>query len=643
MKNKSNSISRRNFIKHSLAAAGVGMVFPYEALSFDGKGQGSARIVKPSILHAGENTQVVIEFTVGKDGIPAGGGIWLGLHHAAIWNSDFGFWSSFQAENPKGPKFIGILGDDRANFDCKWYGWAPQESMNRAPGGPPANDWTGSTPLTYHQCLQAKVKDTPLKPGQKIMLTIGTREHPAVPPIAADKDHEFFIAVDHDGDGVFNGIGEYPKLDVKASKPDHLYASAQMTQQAGRPFELMVKAEDKYYNTATSFSGTVNIKTEQGELLLEGVKIVSGLARVKISVPHAGPQRLALTGQGLKGRSEPIMVFDKMPENRIFYGDMHGHTMVSDGCGKDAWEYYSFGRDEANLDVCALTDHWHYDWPHMQKAVKEFNEPGRFIVFLGEEAGTNFDHVNLYFLDDDAPHTDYYMNKYAQCNKLAHEQYIDNGYKVIGGPHHFAFDRGEKTYPWGEWDPAYARFAEIVSNHGTSEYDGNPNPLHTTDPEKTMQAGLAKGCRFGVIGSSDTHVSKPGRSCWLMYKGGLAAFVAPELTKKAIWDAWWNYRVYAAEFDRLYIDFSINGDMMGSEVEAVGSCEIKYRVVGADDGIEVFLIKNNQICRSDKADNGIVNVSFTDELDKDDNFYYLRAVQANGQRAWSTPVWVKSV
>ncbi len=633
-------ITRRNFIVRSVAVAGAGLSFPFKLSAFDGKGQGTARIIKPSFLIAGQQTVVKIEFTVGKSGIPVGGGIWLGLHHAALWNTDFGFWSSFQAHNPNGKKYIGVAGKEAGNFECKWYGWAPNESMNRAPGGPPANDWTGSTPLIFHQCMQAKVKNTPLKPGQKIILTVGTDKHPATAPIVCDKDHEFFIAVDHDADGVFNGIGDYPKLDLIADKPDHLTGSAQMVQQAGKPFEFLIRAEDKYYNTSKSFSNNVSVKTEQGEMAAKNIKLVSGTARVMLNIPRSGPQRFYLESSSIKGRSEPVMIFDEMPANKIFYGDMHGHTRISDGCGADAYEYYSFGRDEANLDVCALTDHWHYDWPHMQKAAKEFNEPGKFITFLGEESGSNLDHVNLYFLDDNAPHTNRFTDTYAKCNKMVHEQYLSKGVKVIGGPHHFAFDRGEKSYPWGQWDTEYERFAEIVSNHGTSEYDGNPNPLHTTDSEKTMQAGLAKGKRFAVIGSSDTHVSKPGRSCWLRYKGGLSAFIAPKLDRQSIWDAWWNYRTYAAEFDRIYMNFFVNGEIFGSEVKAAKSCKIEYEVVGADDAIEVHLIKDNKICRTDNSRNGVLRVSFTDDLTDDEHFYYLCVIQGNGQRAWSTPIWV---
>lgn len=210
-------------------------------------------------------------------------------------------------------------------------------------------------------------------------------------------------------------------------------------------------------------------------------------------------------------------------------------------------------------------------------------------------------------------------------------------------PHHFAFDRGEKEYPWGVWDPKFYRFVEVFSNHGTSECQGNDKPLHTTDPDKTMQAGLEQGHRFGVIGSSDTHVSRPGRSNWMKYRGGMVAFLAKELTREAIWDALWNYRVYAMAFDRIYVDFRINDQIMGSEVACDGKCHVACEVVGRDEEIDVVLLRNNKVYRRETGSSGLVAMEFDDEPPTGTTHYYLRVTQKNGERAWSTPIWVARV
>jgi len=619
--------------------AAAAAFMPLVAQAYDGSGEGSARMLEPDSLVVGKKTRVLLEITIGKSGIPVGGGICVGVHHASIWNQNYGFWSDFQADDPKAKNYVGVIGAHRDNVESKWHSWAPAGTMHRMPGGPPAPDWSGSTPLTFHQCLHAKVTRTPLAAGEKVLVTIGNEEYGAIPPICTDKDHEFFVAVDSDGSGVFKGIGSSPRMDLVAQEAHHITGSAPMVQETGKEFELLVKAEDQFFNTAKTYQGTVEIKDENNRLIAENVKLTDGMARIRVRIDQAGAHRLRFSANGLSGRSEPIRVFEKAPALRIFFGDMHGHTRVSDGCGTPD-EYYLYGRDEANLDVCALTDHWHNDWPLMQQMAVKYYEPGRFVTFLAEESGTNQDHINLYHRTCDAPPLSRHPRNMEQFKKTVDKDYLSKGYEVIGGPHHYAFDRGEKTYPWQMWDARFMRFAEIFSNHGTGEYEGNDKPLHTTDPAKTLQAGLASGGRFGVIASSDTHVSRPGRSNYLMYAGAQAAFLAPELTRDSIWDAWWNYRVYATGFDRIYVDFKINGQIVGSEIKTKDACRIEYEVVGADDAMEVILIKDNQTRRTDKAANGIVNVSFEDDKPEKNHFYYLRVVQKNGHKAWSTPIWV---
>jgi len=201
-----------------------------------------------------------------------------------------------------------------------------------------------------------------------------------------------------------------------------------------------------------------------------------------------------------------------------------------------------------------------------------------------------------------------------------------------------------KCRPWYEtWDPRYERFAEIYSEHGMSEYMGNPRMLAGGDVQEGyfVQDGLKSGRRFGIIGSSDTHDSRPGRgSNSLRYRGGLVAFLAKDLTREAIWDAFWNRRVYAATTDRIYIDFSIDGHLMGEEYTATGKPRISYVVHGCDDKLDVYLIKNNSELKKTSTANGTVKKSFTDDSYAAASYYYLRVVQSNGECAWSSPIWV---
>ena len=156
-----------------------------------------------------------------------------------------------------------------------------------------------------------------------------------------------------------------------------------------------------------------------------------------------------------------------------------------------------------------------------------------------------------------------------------------------------------------------------------------------------MQAGLADGLRFGVIATSDNHDSHPGRSTQQgAYPGGLVAFRAKELTREDIWDALHNYQVYATSMDRIYMDFSINGAWMGSELTSSDPVHIHYEIIGQTQNFKVSLIRNNEAIRTDNISNGAMVIDFDDLPTIEKNFYYLRVEQDNGERAWSTPIWI---
>ena len=256
--------------------------------------------------------------------------------------------------------------------------------------------------------------------------------------------------------------------------------------------------------------------------------------------------------------------------------------------------------------------------------------------------------MNIYFRDDDTPHVNRWNTEIDEFYDTVYEQYNKDpkNPKIITGPHHFSYDRGDAgddRYPFGLFDTRTARFVEVYSSHGTSEYLGNPGPLPgAKDKSKFLQYGLAKGLRFGVIASSDTHDSHVGRAMWGAYPGGCVAFISPELTRDSIWDSFWSYKVYGSSFDRIYMEFTINSELMGSELALKSEeiCKIHYYIIGKTDNLKVFLIRNNEEYRIDETVNGLVEVSLDEKTPVSENFYYLRVVQDNGEHAWSTPIWV---
>jgi len=605
-------------------------------------GEGTARIVSPRYLFAGSKTSIVIEVQIGPSGIPVGGGVTVGLHHAAH--------KFMQVTDSEKNGYTIATCDTPGNLKLKWYEWAPSGSfpdVMKAFDVLP-RDSQGQRMLPdsiFHNCVFALVQNKPLKAGEVITFVIGAGKDGMSFPVWTDKNFEFRITTDVNGDGVFKGIALSPKIDILPQKANHLAASVPATLTIDQNFEMQIRAEDEFNNVASDYNGSVNVCDEKGNIVLKNIALHNGIGKVSTTIKYAGPQRFRISDGTLTGRSNPCRVFSKVPKNSIYWGDIHGHTNISDGLGDSAYDYFKFGRDVADLDVCALTDHGHFDWPQTIDAVQKYYEPGKYVTILGQEAGAGQDHMNLYFRDDDTPHIKRWATKIDEFYNIIYEQYNKDTERpeVITGPHHFSFDRGDDRYPFGLFDTRTARFVEVYSAHGTSEYLDNPRPLPgARDKSKFLQYGLAKGLRFGVIASSDTHDSHVGRSRWGSYPGGFVAFISPELTRESIWDSFWSYKVYGSSFDRIYMEFTINSKLMGSELvlNPEQTCLIHYYVIGKSDNLKVFLIKNNEEYRIDETVNGVVEVNIEDTLSIGENFYYLRVVQDNGERAWSTPIWV---
>ena len=296
----------------------------------------------------------------------------------------------------------------------------------------------------------------------------------------------------------------------------------------------------------------------------------------------------------------------------------------------------------------ALTDHGHFDWTANIKAVQDYHQPGEYVTILAQEAGAGPDHMNIYYRRDNTEHLSQWQTDYRRFLDWVKHQFNGNGHEhemeAMVAPHHFAYDRGDPDYPFGAWDDEVARFVEVYSSHGTSEYPGNPRPLahSSSDSRKYMQNALDQGLRFGVIAASDNHDSHPGRSVWGRYPGGLAGIWASELTREAVWQALYRYRTYGTSLDRIYVEFRIDGNFMGSEIQTDQPVAISAYVIGKSDNVTVELLRNSQVIHTEKTDTGFVELDITDQHDSGSAYYYLRITQDNGERAWSSPIWVET-
>ncbi len=599
-------------------------------------GEGCATLIGRDSFTAGELAEFTIEFQAGASGIPVGGGVSFGFHHAIVWPVQILY-----------PQSGGYAEVDQAN--------ASNLKLVRYPLGRVgmfADSRSGqNSDRIFHNQIVAIVKNTPILPGQKFQLRIGYNAQKVQVPYSVDLDHQIRVTTDIDGNGLFERIDRSPIFELKPATPKKLTAFVPAQAQKNTTVDVLIRVEDDFFNIAKTYSGFVEITDEQGNILRAGVPVSNGLANTTVNFSTTGPHRLRLqtVDAALSGRSNPVRIFNTMPAQKLYWADLHGHTGVSDGLGKDANEYFTYGRDRSKLDINALTDHSHNNWPANIQAVKDFYQPGEYVTILAQEVSARLnpsDHMNMYFRLDDTDHISTWPTDHSAFMEHTYNQYNTTQPEAITGPHHSGYDRGSwgnPDYPFRVWDDRIARFMEVYSSHGASEYENNPRPLRhqSSDPMKYMQGALDAGIKFSVIASTDNHDSKPGRSMSVDYPGGLAGIWATELTREAVWDAFWNYSTFATTIDRIYLQYSMNGEPMGSELNT-SAVDIDAYIIGKTDGVTVELLRNNVVVQTYQSLNGVVDINYAENLSPGAYFYYLRVTQDNGEQAWSTPIWVNN-
>ncbi|HTM50439.1 MAG TPA: DUF3604 domain-containing protein [Bryobacteraceae bacterium] len=314
--------------------------------------------------------------------------------------------------------------------------------------------------------------------------------------------------------------------------------------------------------------------------------------------------------QLLAGAAASSMAFPQTSsgELNIYFGDLHNHGNVGYAQGSLR---RSFEIARNHLDFFAFTPHahWHdirhFDgsiedkwingfavtrerWPEVLKMAREFDAPGKFAAMVGYEwHSTSLGDYHLIFPGHDAEL--YTPDDLKELQRFAKKA----GCIMI--PHHPSPLQGHRGANFSHRDPAVSPLLEIYSEWGNSESDRGPFPfIRHTEPgrwtKNTLQYVLAHNYRFGVIASTDDHLGYPGG-----WGEGLAAVLAPDLSRKSIMEALWDRRTYAVTGDRIALRFTVNGKMMGRELPYTRERKIHVSVSGWDPVDRIEVLKNNRV------------------------------------------------
>jgi len=544
--------------------------------------------------------------------------------------------------------------------------------------------------------LEIKVEEGSLAPGDTITVIFGDKSQGG-PGYCCPRFAEYFnIWVLPDINGKYKWIsvkgqpeGYQELLDKELSstvtplpdspcvkvKPDslaRLVAIVPSICELGKSFTLHVVGLDRWNNPINE--SVPNLKADCAEAGFNATfDLKGGIADIKVNLRKEGIYRFSVftSDRSISVVSNPVQVRKKTGGDKVFWGDLHCHTSVSDGHGqRGPDEAYTFARRISRLDFCAITDHAFGcivkgHWEKVQKAVKDFYESGRFITLLGYEVmprGWGDEdwpgHRNIYYKGDRGkllfgdyqpgsggsfPDENVPVYKKVQDQSIRRFDDLRELWKNLDRENSLVI--AHHAGSWDYHDEQLQRLVEVCSQWGISEAHPKENLSALS-----FQKALKKGLRLGFVGGSDDHRGCPGNWYQILhdrspirYPSGLTAVLASELTRESVWEALLNRRTYATTGARIIVNVFLNGmQAIGQEFSIVGKPVFEVRVSGTAviDRIEVWKdAERYHTFYSGKQDEYF---EFSDNPPERPSSYYFRVLQVDGEVAWTSPTWIKT-
>jgi hypothetical protein len=332
---------------------------------------------------------------------------------------------------------------------------------------------------------------------------------------------------------------------------------------------------------------------------------------------------------------------------RFLRGEFHRHCEYGshndqDGLLEDQWRY---GLDAAALDWMGIGDHDYgfgteYFWWQMQKMTELFQHPPRFVAVHTYERSVVYPngHRNVIMPRRGIralPRTNLQGTREQGTpdTKLLYA-YLKH-FGGICASHTSATNMGTD---WRDNDPDVEPVVEIYQGHRHNyEQPGAPrSPTRETqiggfEPDGFINLALAKGYRLGFQSSSDhvsTHIS-------------YGILLAEEASRQGIIDTFKKRHVYAAT-DNILLEVRAGEHLMGDAFDTNKRPEFDIRVRGTKPVATVRVFRDSKEIHSEKPNQEEVKLRYTvaDAPAGKTSYYYIRVEQADGNLAWSSPMWI---
>lgn len=352
-----------------------------------------------------------------------------------------------------------------------------------------------------------------------------------------------------------------------------------------------------------------------------------------------------------------------------YFGQLHSHTQYSDGAGSldSALAYVKALPDNANVDFVAFTDHSNYFdksgaanpegalydmslasaasqnlWNEYKNAVATFNadNAGSMVAIAGFEMTWSGGpgHINTFNTPGIVSRNNTTLNNKTKDAGL--QAYYKLLSQAEGANSISQFNHPGTTFgnfiDFGYWDAVVdTRMYMVEVGNGEGQIGaGGYYPSY----EQYIMA-LDKGWHVAPTNNQDNHKGKWGNA-----NDARDVILTDDFTEDGIYAALRARRMYATEDKNLELDYTVNGNMMGSIIDVPEKLnfEISFNDPDRTDSIaKVELVVNSgKVAYTWDSAADLAKGSVSVELAPEYTYYFVRVTEGDGDLAVTAPVWV---
>ena len=353
-----------------------------------------------------------------------------------------------------------------------------------------------------------------------------------------------------------------------------------------------------------------------------------------------------------------------------YFGQLHSHTQYSDGAGslESALAYIKALPDNANVDFVAFTDHSNYfdsknnpnveaalydtslvkdsdpshSWATYKNTVAAFNaaNAGKMVAIAGFEMTWSGGpgHINTFNTPGIVSRNNSTLNNKTKDAGL--QAYYKLLSQAEGAESISQFNHPGTTFgnfiDFGYWDAVVdTRMYMVEVGNGEGQIGaGGYYPSY----EQYIMA-LDKGWHVAPTNNQDNHKGRWGNA-----NDARDVILTDDFTEDGIYAALRARRMYATEDKNLDLDYTVNGNMMGSIIDVPEKLnfEISFNDPDRTDSIaKVELVVNSgKVAYTWNSAAELANGSVSVELDPEYTYYFVRVTEGDGDLAVTAPVWV---